>query len=482
MSGRILVVDDEKDMLSLLRRIITEKTLHKVATEHDPLKAVEIMEKEAFDVVITDLKMPGMDGIGLLGEVRRIQPRAVVIIMTAYATIETAVEAIRKGAFDYISKPFRKERILLTLRRALDWQALTRENVALRESLEQQKKPPSIVASSPAMTSTLDSVKQVAKSMATILIQGESGTGKELVAKSIHAYSDRSDKPFVTIDCTAIPEQIIESELFGHVKGAFTGAWKDKRGLVDEANQGTLFLDEIGELSMVMQAKLLRLLQEGEYKAVGGLNTKHADIRFVAATNYDLEQRTAEKTFREDLFYRLNVIGFRLPPLRERREDIPLLVRHFLGKYGKLNRKEIRDIDPETMSMLMARHWPGNVRQLENVIERGVILCRSEQIMLEDLMPERSHASPLSCFNGATYSLPFKKAKEAVIRAFHQEYIHAILRQNKGNISRAAEQAGLQRQYLHRLMKEENISAENFKDDAANHASGVEVLQAGTQL
>ncbi|MBW1739668.1 MAG: sigma-54-dependent Fis family transcriptional regulator [Deltaproteobacteria bacterium] len=469
MKGRILVVDDERDMLALLTRIITEKSPHDVTTEHDPLKAVEIIQKETFNLIITDLKMPKMDGIALLEEIKKIQPSSSVIIMTAYATIETAVEATRKGAFDYISKPFRKERILLTIRRALEWQALSRENVALRQSLEQQKAFPPIIGSSPAMMSILNKVKQVAKSMATILIQGKSGTGKELVAKAIHAYSDRRDKPFVTIDCTAIPEQIIESELFGHEKGAFTGAWKDKQGLVDKANQGTLFLDEIGELSLVMQAKLLRLLQEGEYKPVGSVNTKHADIRFVAATNHDLRQRVAEKKFREDLFYRLNVICFHLPALCERREDIPLLVRHFLEKYSHSNRKEIHDIEPEAMSMLMGRQWPGNVRELENVIERGVILCRSERIRPEDLMPERAYTRPLPHLDETIYRLPFKEAKEAVIKAFHHQYIRAILQQNRGNISRAAEQAGLQRQYLHRLMKDENIRAESFKDDTYNH-------------
>jgi DNA-binding NtrC family response regulator len=463
MTGRILVVDDEKDMLALLRRIITEKTEHEVIVEHDPFKAVKCMEEQPFNVVITDLKMPKMDGIALLDQARRIQPASAVIMMTAYATIETAVEATRKGAFDYITKPFRKERILLTIRRALDWQALRSENVALRESLARQKAFPSIIGSSATMKSILSQVKQVAKSMATILIQGESGTGKELVAKAIHAYSDRCSKPFVTVDCTAIPEQIIESELFGHEKGAFTGAWRDKRGLVDEAHQGTLFLDEIGELNTAMQAKLLRLLQEGEYKPVGGLKSKHADVRFVAATNHDLRELVVQKRFREDLFYRLNVISFRLPALRERRDDIPLLVHHFVKEYSRLNNKQIRGLEPEAMSMLMSRQWPGNIRELENVIERGAVLCQSERIRLEDFMTDAEHTRSLPYFDEAMFSLPFKEAKEAVIRAFHRQYIHAILQQNQGNISKAAEQAGLQRQYLHRIIKHERLDTEGFK-------------------
>ncbi len=463
MKGRILVVDDERDMLALLRRIIEEKTGHEVITEHDPVKAVERIEKERFNVVITDLKMPKMDGIALLDVTRKEQPTAAVIIMTAYGTIDTAVEATKKGAFDYLTKPFRKERILITIRRALDWQALLEENVALRQSLAGRKAFSAIVGSSPAIKSVLDQIEQVARSTATILIQGESGTGKELVAKAVHEASDRKDKPCIVVNCTAIPEQIIESELFGHKKGAFTGAWQDKRGLVDEANGGTLFLDEIGELNMVMQAKLLRLLQEGDYKPVGGLNTLHADVRFVAATNHDLKERIAQRQFREDLFYRLNVICFQLPPLRDRRDDIPLLVQHFMRKYGTLNKKDFRDIAPDAMAMLMARPWPGNIRELENIIERAVILCRSDQIKLNDIVTDGIHPAPLPYFTEEVFRLPFKEAKEAVIQAFHHQYIQAILHQSKGNISKAADKAGLQRQYLHRIIKTENIDPEKFK-------------------
>lgn len=463
MTGKILIVDDEKDMLALLRRIITEKTKYEVVVENDPLKAIEILGKQSFHLIVTDLKMPKMDGIALLDEVKRIQPVADVIIMTAYATIETAVEATRKGAFDYITKPFRKERILLTIRRALDWQALRSENIALRQSLQNRDGLPPMIGAHPAITSVTNKMKQVAKSMATILIQGESGTGKELAAKAIHAFSDRSDKPFVVVNCAAIPEQIIESELFGHEKGAFTGAWKDKKGLVDEADQGTLFLDEIAELNTAVQAKLLRLLQEGEYKPVGGVSPKYADVRFVAATNHDLRRLIDEKQFREDLFYRLNVITFRLPSLCERREDIPLLVHHFVKKYTVLNKKQMIDITPEAMSWLMVQDWPGNVRELENVIERGVVLCPSDQIQLDDLLPDGYRGNDRPHFDEAIYGLPFRDAKQAVIRAFHQQYIQALLRQNNGNISRAAEQAGVQRQYLHRIMKDEQIDSETFK-------------------
>ncbi len=463
MDGRILIVDDEKDMLVLLKRIIEEKTNHIVETEYDPLKVVALLRKQQFDIIMADLKMPKMDGMAILDMVKNIQSSAVVVIMTAYATIETAIEATRKGAFDYISKPFRKERILITIDKAMEWQKLTQENITLRNSLRQKKEFLPIIDFSPPIISITKMIAQVAKSTATILISGESGTGKELVAKAIHYHSNRKNKPFITVNCTAMPEQIIESELFGHVKGSFTGAWKDKRGIVEEADQGTLFLDEIGALNMAMQAKLLRLLQEGEYKPVGGLTTKQADIRFVAATNQDLKKLIEAKQFREDLYYRLNVINLHLPPLRDRKENIPILAYHFLEKFNSLNNKKIGGIDPEAISALMSKSWPGNIRELENCIERGVILCQSDTIKISDILPQEpvAHTSPLVDRN--IYTLPFKEAKKIIIKAFHSKYINWILQQNKGNISKAAEHAELQRQYLHRLIKEEDINTEIFK-------------------
>jgi DNA-binding NtrC family response regulator len=463
MDERILIVDDEKDMLVLLKRIFKEKTNHIVETECNPLKVVELLRKHQFNIIITDLKMPKMDGIAILDMVKNIQPSAIVVIMTAYATIETAIEATRKGAFDYISKPFRKERILMTIDKAMEWQKLTKENITLRNSLKQKKEFPPIIGSSPPIMAIIKMIAQVAKSTATVLISGESGTGKELVAKAIHYHSNRKNKPFITVNCTAMPEQIMESELFGHVKGSFTSAWKDKKGIVQEADQGTLFLDEIGNLNMAMQAKLLRLLQEGEYKSVGGLTTEQADIRFIAATNQDLKRRIEVKQFREDLYYRLNVINLHLPPLRDRKEDIPILAYHFLEKFNSLNDKKIGGIDPEGISALISKSWPGNIRELENCIERGVIFCQSDTIKISDILPQEpvAHTSPL--FDHNIYTLPFKEAKEIIIKAFHNKYINWILQQNNGNISKAAEQAELQRQYLHRLIKEENINTEIFK-------------------
>jgi DNA-binding NtrC family response regulator len=463
MPGRILIIDDEKDMLALLKRILAEETQHEVVTETNPVTALELFKEKPFDLVITDLKMPRMDGIKVLETVKKVSPDVSVVILTAFATIETAVEAIRKGAYDYITKPFRRERILLTVDKVMQWQEVVRENLALRKALAEKVVSPLMVGSTPVMKDLLERIRQVAPTTATVLITGASGTGKELVARAIHEHSLRGNRKFVTVNCTAIPEQVIESELFGHLKGSFTGAWKDKRGLVEEADEGTLFLDEIGDLNTNMQTKLLRLLQEGEYKPVGSVNTRKADIRFIAATNHNLKADIGEKRFREDLFYRLNVIQIEMPSLKERRQDIPLLSYHFLRKYARANQKEILEISPEAMQALVSRDYPGNVRELENIIERGVIFCTSKSLTLKDLHLDPEGEALYPNLNEEAASLSFKDAKEQMISLFHRQYIMSLLHHSGGNISKAAEAAGIQRQYLHRLMKEAGIEAEQFK-------------------
>jgi DNA-binding NtrC family response regulator len=462
MAGRILVVDDEKDMLALLRRMITEERDFEVITESDPNRALERFRTEPAELVITDLKMPGMDGIALLEAIKKLQPKTAVIVLTAFATIETAVEATRKGAFDYITKPFRQERILLTVDKAMHWHAMVRENLALRQALAQKEGFASLIGASPVMRFIFERIRQVAPTMGTVLITGPSGTGKELVALAIHEHSRRHQNKLVTVNCTAIPQEVLESELFGHVKGAFTGAWKEKKGLVEEAHEGTLFLDEIGDLSPHLQTKLLRMLQEGEYKPVGSTVTKKADLRFIAATNHDLKADIRDKRFREDLYYRLNVIQFELPALRERKEDIALLSRHFLSKYATINGKPLRDISPAAMQVLMSYEFPGNVRELENIIERGVIFCRTDTLSVEDLQVESALDIAPEPMDAAS-DLPFREAKDRAIQYFHRQYIRHLLEQHGGNISRAAEAAGIQRQYLHRLLKEAGIEATDFK-------------------
>jgi len=464
MAGRILVVDDERDMLALLARIISEDTDHELVTEVSPFKAVELFKNNPFDLVITDLKMPKMDGIQVLEEVRKISPEVSVVILTAYATIETAVEAIQKGAYDYITKPFRRERILLTIEKVMKWQEMVRENLALRRALAEKDGLSSMVGSTPVMQEIYERILQIAPTTGTVLITGASGTGKELVARAIHQNSLRSSKKFITVNCTAIPEQVIESELFGHVKGAFTGAWKDKKGLVEAAHEGTLFLDEIGDMIPQLQTKILRLLQEGEYKPVGSVVTKKADLRFIAATNHNLKADMKEKRFREDLYYRLNVIHFELPPLKERKQDISLLSYHFLKKYARINQKNVSDISPATMQALLSQEFPGNVRELENTIERGVIFCKTDTLEMKDLFLDKEQAGFYPDLDPVVSHLSFKEARDRMIRLFHEQYVSSLLAQSRGNISKAAEIAGIQRQYLHRLMKESGIDAANFRE------------------
>lgn len=468
MSGRILLVDDEKDMLVLLRRILASSFAHELIEADDPVQVPALLKNNSFDVVITDLKMPHQNGIQILEMVKDKDPTTAVIIMTAYGSIESAIEATRKGAYDYITKPFRKERILHVVEKAITWQRLQKENVYLREKLAGKPQFSTLLGTSAAMTHLHHQIERVADTSATVLITGESGTGKELVARAIHSHSRRRSAPFIPIDCSTIPETIIESELFGHVKGSFTGAIRDKKGLVEEADTGTLFLDEIGDLSSAMQVKLLRVLQEGQFKPVGSNAIRRVDIRFLTATNRNLVELIKQGRFREDLFYRLNVINIHLPPLRDRMEDIPLLAEHFTKKYCLIHGKKVRGVSPDGMNHLMGREWPGNVRELENVIERGIIMATGDTLEAEDLIPVTAFPAtgaptpPVTTANDL-FTMPLKEAKDRLLDEFQTQYIARALARHGGNVSQAARESGVKRQYLHRLMRDTKLDSKTFK-------------------
>ncbi len=462
--AKILVVDDEKDMLILMDRMLSSQPGWNVTTCHDPAQAIKLIDKNPLDLIISDLKMPGLSGMDVLEHARKKTASTAVILMTAYGTIESAIEATRKGAFDYITKPFRKDRLIRIAEQALRCRRLEFENIYLRKKLSQRPAGPFLIGNSRPLRDLMARVAQVAETSATVLITGESGTGKELVARAIHECSLRRDEKLVTVNCSAIPENLMESELFGHVKGAFTGAVRDKKGLAEEASGGTLFLDEIGDLDPSMQVKLLRLIQEGEYKAVGENKTRKADIRFIAATHQDLKEMITTGLFREDLYYRLNVINILLSPLRDRKEDIPTLVDHFLKKYSVLHAREhIKKISPEAMDILMNWSWPGNVRELENVIERGVILASGEAVSSDDLSMNRENTAHPDAVNMEIFDMPYKNAREIILQRFQTEYIIRYLGKNEGNISRAADEIGVKRQYLHRMMKDAGLTGKEFK-------------------
>lgn len=467
MRVKILAVDDERDMLVLLSRILTVEQGYELTVTDDPLKAQDILKSTDFDILITDLKMPHCSGMQLLEICKQRSPTAAVIIITAHGTIDSAIEATRKGAFDYLTKPFRRERLLHVIEQAQRWRGMELENRVLREKLETEGESPILIGRSPAMDALQGQINKVAGTLATILITGESGTGKELVARSIHVRSKRAGRPFVPVNCGAIPESLMESELFGHVRGAFTGAVKDKKGLVEEARGGTLFLDEIADISPAMQAKLLRLLQEGEFKCVGDSRGRSADARFIAATHQDLHERIRDGLFREDLYYRLNVINIQLPPLRERIEDIPLLVKFFFQKYIVLHDKRgLREIRPEAMEALVAAQWPGNVRELENVVERGVILATGSVLEKADLAMDDHDSSGTGALvaDEDFFALPFKAAKDRLMEEFQSAYLSRVLTRHGGNVSQAARDSGLKRQYLHKLMRNAHVTSQRFKN------------------
>jgi nitrogen regulation protein NR(I) len=455
--GRVLVVDDEKNIALVLEAML-EKEGFEVLAFQDPGRALEAIADEEFDAVITDLRMPGTDGMEVLRHAQKEQPRLPVIIVTAFGTVEAAVSALKQGAYDFVTKPFDRTELIQTVQKAV------------ATSRQRAKEPGgdagfSLIGSGPAMEEVFRVISRIAPSSSTVLIWGESGTGKELVAYEIHRHSPRARKPFVKINCAAIPANLIESELFGHERGAFTGAVASKPGRFELAHEGTLFLDEVAEMPPEMQVKLLRVLQEQEFERVGGVSTIRVDVRIVTASNKDLEAEVRAGRFREDLFYRLNVVPIRLPALRDRVEDIEPLVRFFLGQFGERLKKRIDGIEPACLEAFRAYSWPGNIRQLENVLERMVLLSDTSRLRVEDLPEELAGAArPLpgdaegeTASAGSRAETGFKDIVRRRTQLLERELIEKALEETGGNVTRTADRLGLSRKGLQLKMKELGI-------------------------
>ena len=419
-----------------------------VVAVQDSLEAAKLLRKEEFDVMVTDLKMKGLKGLDLLEEANKVAPLTPVIIITAFGTIESAIKAMKMGAYDYITKPFKMDELVLAVRKALENRLLKREVVRLRKEVESRYDFHQLIGKSPLMQKIYDLIEKISDSASNVLISGESGTGKELVAKAIHYHGVRKEGPFIAVNCAAIPETLLESELFGYKKGAFTDARSDKRGLLFEATEGTLFLDEITEMPPTLQAKLLRVIEERTVRPLGDTTSYPIDVRIISTTNRDISKLIREGRFREDLYYRLKVIDIELPPLRDRKEDIPLIIQHFITKFNKHLKKNISGISEEALKLLLGYAWPGNVRELENVIERAITLTQYEVISPEDL------PTPMAQDKGET-STGIALREKYTVDQLEKEYIKKVLIEAGGNKSKAAQILGLNRKTLYRKLQEE---------------------------
>ncbi|MCX5913399.1 MAG: sigma-54 dependent transcriptional regulator [Deltaproteobacteria bacterium] len=450
-AGNILVVDDDPNLLELLR-IRLESGNYQVTTALKEEEALKAAQEQVFDLSIVDLKLAQGDGITLMQALHLINPQMPVIILTAHGSIESAVEAMRKGAYSYLTKPFEAQDLFFQMERALENRRLSSEVNRLKNLLKEKYDFDNIVAKSGKMQRVLEMVARIAQTDSTVYIHGESGTGKELIAKAIHLASARKNKAFIALNCAALPETLLESELFGHEKGAFTGAIRSTKGLFTQAHEGSLFLDEIGDMSLSLQAKLLRVLQERQFYPVGSERSVEVDVRVVVATQKDLEEAVKQGGFREDLFYRIHVIPIPLPPLRERKEDIPPLVEHFLKKYNQQMKKEIEGLTPAAMQRLMLHDWPGNVRELENTIEYAVAMAQQNWIKEDLILQTRTLQAPEPL-------KPLKESKDA----FEKTYLTNLLQISEGNVSRAAKLAGKYRADFYDLLKKHGLKTEKFK-------------------
>jgi len=450
----ILIVDDEKNYLVVLETLLSEEG-YEVLTAESVADAIKKWRNNDLDLIVTDMKMPKASGIELLEMVKKQDTDLPVIMMTAYGTVEKAVEAMKKGAFDYVTKPFQNQELKLTIRKALEMYRLVKQNRLLYKELSERYQFDNIVGKSKAMLRVYELVKKVANTKATVLISGESGTGKELIARSIHFNSERKGMPFISVNCSALTDTLLESELFGHEKGSFTGAVSMRKGRFELADTGTLFLDEVGDMSSNLQVKVLRVLQEREFERVGGNRTISVDTRIIAATNKDLWTEVQEGNFREDLYFRLNVVQINVPPLRERADDISLLVSYFLKKYAEENRREPVELSPEAWRILLSHKWPGNVRELENAIERAVILCNGKQITKDDLPKEILVLEQLEF--DIDRCIPTGKKLPDALAEIEEKMLRRALSQSENVQTRAAELLGIEKNLLRYKMKKYNI-------------------------
>ncbi|MBI4057631.1 MAG: sigma-54-dependent Fis family transcriptional regulator [Elusimicrobia bacterium] len=455
-SERILVIDDEPGMCRLLETILGEAG-YQVVSFSNPIQALKAIERDSYNLVITDIRMPKVNGMDLLKAVKTSSPKTPVVLITAHGTVESAVHAMKLGARDYVAKPFQNDEIRMVVEDVLEKQRLIEENRRLKTELASRYQFGQIVGKSPKMQQIFQLISQLAQSDATILIQGESGTGKELVSRAIHFNSSRNAQPFMAIHCGALPETLLESELFGHIKGAFTDALKDRKGLLESAEGGTIFLDEVGDMSPPLQVKFLRFLQDHEVRRVGSTESRKVDVRVIAATNKNLKREVEQEKFREDLYYRLAVVPLHLPPLMERKEDIPLLVEHFLDKASKKSGKADLNLEPKTLQTLLDHNWPGNIRELENAIEHAVALSTDSHLTSEHFPP--------SLFEGSSYpdpssleKLAYREAKQKVQESFEKTYLTKLLNRAKGNITHAAQMADMDRKNLQELLKKNNLN------------------------
>ena len=459
---RVLVVDDKENMLKLLAQVLGEK--YELALASDGAQAMALIAAEEFDAVLTDIRMPEADGFQVLRAVKDASPATEVVLMTAYATVQDAVEAIKQGAYDYLQKPFDPDAAALVVARAVERKQLREQAANLRKELDGVYVLHNMVGKSRKMREVYEQLERAASLEMTVLLLGETGTGKELAARAIHQRSARKPRRFVAINCGALPAELVESELFGHARGSFTGAATAKMGLFEEASGGTLFLDEIGELPLPVQVKLNRVLQEKEVRRVGDNTAIKIDVRIVCATHRDLKAEVQAGRFREDLFYRVHVLPLQLPPLRERKEDVPLLAMHFLDRHARAYHRDLTGFEPDALHALAAYAWPGNVRELENAVERSAASALGQQIAFRDLPPEVQARPEGKLPMEMLANLPYKKAVEAARDRLSRDYLVALMRELSGNVTHAAERAGMERESLHRLLRRHGLHSEDFKE------------------